>query len=554
MPRVRIALAVMVAAIAFLPLPVAGAAVPLITYFPQTGHTLTLGFGQFVKANGGVEVFGYPLTDEISDAGRTVQYFQHVRLEWHAELPPGQQVVVSALGADLHKSLPAVTPPPVSSPVLEYFPTTGHTVADGFLAYYHSHDASALLGAPITEELSEQGHVVQYFSNAELVWQPGAAVTLGNLGVEAVAANGWHDNLPPLAPVPEPPQAAADSAPRLTSDAGPAASDPTTGAATIVSSGIASRTPVGGLGHIEAPVLAYHHISAWPSPYSVSTQNFAAQLTWLASNGYHSVTLRQLFAALYAPATLPAKPVVITIDDGYDDAATNARQLLKNLGMTATFFIPTWQTRIKPEVFRAMDAEGFDIEAHSRMHPDLTTLSDQAAWSEIAGSKADLEHILGHPISLFAYPYGALNPRISAMVSRAGYRGGIGAYAGRVQSVAAFLNEPRILVDRGDDLANFAAKVVGKPYCDTLEGSTGQSGPPNADGYRPGATRDSQPTPTYDTSPPAVAPDTTSGSVTDGGADVSPAPSSSDASAPDSTAGSGGTDSSHPGGRGQLYE
>jgi len=536
------------------PLPTAEAAAPRITYFPRTGHSLTLGFAQFVDAHGGVELFGYPLTDEISETGRTVQYFEHARLEWHTELPPGQQVVVSALGADLHKSLPAVTPPPVSSTMMEYFPTTGHTIADGFLAFFHSHDGGALLGAPITEELSEQGRVVQYFSNAELVWQPGAQVTLGNLGVEAVAANGWHNDLPPLAPVPQPPQAVAASAAGSNPGAGAASRDPNTGATSTDNYVILGSALTSGLSHVEAPVLAYHHISSWPSPYSVSTQNFAAQLAWLASNGYHSVTLHQVFAALYAPVTLPAKPVVITIDDGYDDAATNARQILQGYGMTATFFIPTWQTRIRPDVFRAMDAEGFDIEAHSRTHPDLTTLSDQAAWSEIAGSKADLEHMLGHPVVLFAYPYGALNPRISAIVSRAGYRGGVGAYAGRVQSVAASLNEPRILVDRGDDLANFAAKVLGKPYRNTLEGSTGQSGPPNADGYSPSAARGSQPTPTYNPSPPAAAPNAASSSVTDGGADVSPAPSSGETSAPDSTAGSAGTDSSHPGGRGQLYE
>lgn len=426
-------------------------AAPIVAFYPQTGHTLELGFRRFVVAHGGTALFGYPLTEEIVEQGRLVQYFQHLRLEWHPEAPSGQQVVISPLGLDLHKSQPA----PAAKPGAP----AGHTLVDGFKRFYDTNDGTALLGPPITEELSEDGRVVQYFANGELQWQPAAGVTFADLGVTAAKAQGWAPDKPPLAPVPAPPGA----------QMGDAVSPPLTGAS--VNAAAEAITLPGARASIALPVLMYHHIGSWPSPYSVSAANFAAQLAWLQANGYQAVTLRQVVAAFSGPVALPAKPVAISIDDGYDDAATTARDLLKQFHMTATFFIPTWQTRLSAVTLRAMDKEGFDIEAHSRTHPDLTTLSDAAAWSEIKGSKDDLERILGHSVDLFAYPYGAENARIVALVEKAGYRAGIlAADVSRSYAASTAYREPRILVDRGDDLANFTAKVLSRRYRDTLGG------------------------------------------------------------------------------------
>ncbi|MBV9119544.1 MAG: hypothetical protein JOZ39_02465, partial [Chloroflexi bacterium] len=62
-------------------------------YFPQTGHSLSLGFLKFFNANGGLDAFGYPISEELQEAnndgsGRVynVQYFQRARFEYHPEL------------------------------------------------------------------------------------------------------------------------------------------------------------------------------------------------------------------------------------------------------------------------------------------------------------------------------------------------------------------------------------------------------------------------------------------------------------------------------------
>lgn len=53
-------------------------------YFPETGHTVTYAFLEFFKAKGGIDVFGYPITEVYYENGRMVQYFQRMKLEWYS--------------------------------------------------------------------------------------------------------------------------------------------------------------------------------------------------------------------------------------------------------------------------------------------------------------------------------------------------------------------------------------------------------------------------------------------------------------------------------------
>jgi len=47
-----------------------------------------------------VAVFGYPLTEEIQEDGRTVQYFERSVFEYWPENPPEYTVLLRRLGAD----------------------------------------------------------------------------------------------------------------------------------------------------------------------------------------------------------------------------------------------------------------------------------------------------------------------------------------------------------------------------------------------------------------------------------------------------------------------
>jgi hypothetical protein len=79
-----------------------------------------------------------------------------------------------------------------------------------------------------------------------------------------------------------------------------------------------------------------------PDPGTVSTAQFTAEMSWLARAGYHSVTLTQYLAWLADPRTkLPAKPVLITADNGIGNFLHAAQPVLAEDHFTATAFLVT---------------------------------------------------------------------------------------------------------------------------------------------------------------------------------------------------------------------
>jgi hypothetical protein len=69
------------------------------TFFPATGHRLCFGFRDFWNANGGLAIYGYPISEEYEEGGYTVQYFERQRLEYHPENSPAWQVEGGLLGS-----------------------------------------------------------------------------------------------------------------------------------------------------------------------------------------------------------------------------------------------------------------------------------------------------------------------------------------------------------------------------------------------------------------------------------------------------------------------
>jgi hypothetical protein len=67
-------------------------------YFEETGHTVAYAFLAYFDKHGGLEIFGYPITEFKLENGRIVQYFQRARMEWHPELPADQRVQLGNLG------------------------------------------------------------------------------------------------------------------------------------------------------------------------------------------------------------------------------------------------------------------------------------------------------------------------------------------------------------------------------------------------------------------------------------------------------------------------
>lgn len=81
------------------------ASTPTAIYFPQTQHTLSGRFLQYWQQNGGLAIFGYPISEPATENGLVVQYFERNRFEYHPENAGTKyDVLLGLLGIDLART------------------------------------------------------------------------------------------------------------------------------------------------------------------------------------------------------------------------------------------------------------------------------------------------------------------------------------------------------------------------------------------------------------------------------------------------------------------
>jgi LPXTG-site transpeptidase (sortase) family protein len=182
-------------------------------FFAQTGHTMAYSFRSFVERQGGLAIFGYPISEVFVEGGRPVQYFERARLEWHADLMLAQATHLGRWAAAplVDAGHLAFAPAQPRAGAL-YFAETRHTLAGSFAAFWQQNGSTATFGYPISEEFVEtnaedgRAYTVQYFERARFELHPELPapyqVSLGLLGKQHLAAHGAPASA--LAPVPGP--------------------------------------------------------------------------------------------------------------------------------------------------------------------------------------------------------------------------------------------------------------------------------------------------------------------------------------------------------------
>jgi len=91
-----------------------------------------------------------------------------------------------------------------------------------------------------------------------------------------------------------------------------------------------------------------------------------------------------------------------------------------------------------------------DVGDHTAHHLDLPMLTPAELQSEIAGSRAVLERVLGHPVYYFAYPFGAFNDAVVQEARTAGFTMAYTTAGGTRESTTSPLTMPRIHVGRSE--------------------------------------------------------------------------------------------------------
>lgn len=213
----------------------------------------------------------------------------------------------------------------------------------------------------------------------------------------------------------------------------------------------------------QVPVLMYHEVGDVNNNNYVRRSEFEAQLNWLAENGYHAVTLGQVYKHINDFAPLPPKPVVITFDDGYATFHSIVVPTLRQHGFTATAFITTGLIGRKEHMTWDQVAElpnlGIEIGAHSVTHPDLRTVSGARLTREVAEAKRELEERTGARVDFFCYPAGKYNDQTPGAVKTAGYLGAVTTEYGPVTLKQSPFLWSRIRIVRGESPASFAKKI-----------------------------------------------------------------------------------------------
>jgi peptidoglycan/xylan/chitin deacetylase (PgdA/CDA1 family) len=117
----------------------------------------------------------------------------------------------------------------------------------------------------------------------------------------------------------------------------------------------------------------------------------------------------------------------VSFDDGYQSQSTVARRTLDRFAWPGVLNLAVKNVGLKGGLSRrevsAMISDGWEIDAHTLTHVDLTAVDAVRLRREVAGSRRWLRHAFRASVDFFCYPAGRYNPGVEAAVRAAGYAG-----------------------------------------------------------------------------------------------------------------------------------
>jgi peptidoglycan/xylan/chitin deacetylase (PgdA/CDA1 family) len=242
--------------------------------------------------------------------------------------------------------------------------------------------------------------------------------------------------------------------------------------ARLLAIGLAALAPVHHPNRIEraepVPILMYHVIAAplpgapYPGLY-VTRQEFDAQVRWLAQQGYHAVTLARVLDDWRGVRGLPRKPIVLSFDDGYRSDYTTALPALESLHWPGVLNLEVNNTKpvwgLRPGLVDALVDAGWELDAHTISHPDLTQVPSARLWTEVDGSRRIIRREFGVDADFFCYPSGRYDAAVIADVIRAGYLGATTTRYGLARPSEGLYTLDRVRVSGGEGVAGLAAAL-----------------------------------------------------------------------------------------------
>lgn len=187
----------------------------------------------------------------------------------------------------------------------------------------------------------------------------------------------------------------------------------------------------------KVPVLCYHRFGVEVvDSMTIKNSAFAEQMEWLKTNGYTVIPLDTAMQYLHGKVkTIPAKSVVITVDDGHKSVYSDMAPIVKKYKIPVTLFIypsaisnakyaMTWEQLRDLETTKL-----FHVESHTYWHPNFKKEKKMLSAEEYAksvdkqlnGSKKKLEEKTGHEIKYLAWVFGIYDDALLVDAKKAGY-------------------------------------------------------------------------------------------------------------------------------------
>jgi peptidoglycan/xylan/chitin deacetylase (PgdA/CDA1 family) len=227
---------------------------------------------------------------------------------------------------------------------------------------------------------------------------------------------------------------------------------------------------------VKVPILMYHHVGPLPNApdkirigLTILPDHFEEQLEFLAERGYTSIDFYQMQHALALGRPLPAKPILFTFDDAYEDIYQFAFPLMQKYGFTGTVFVPTQfldENRVgymNWDQAKELADAGWRLEPHTKDHVEVKNRPRDFLVYQIYGSMETLRFHLGYQPRFFAYPSGEYDDKAIEILKEVGYWGAVTTDAGQYHRLANAYTWGRVRVSGNEVLADLANRL-GEKY------------------------------------------------------------------------------------------
>jgi peptidoglycan/xylan/chitin deacetylase (PgdA/CDA1 family) len=205
--------------------------------------------------------------------------------------------------------------------------------------------------------------------------------------------------------------------------------------------------------------------------FSITETRFREQMEFLRREGYNAVSLDAVMGYLEEGTPLPAKPVLITFDDGCVSVYEKAFPVLRELEMPGLLFVTTdpdaWvfslgvqpQRRVTEEEMRELDRGGVTIGSHSVSHGALESMDAKQIDVELGESKRYLESVLGSEVKYFGVPLNWYGPKVREAAEGLGYRAVCTSDNGTIHGGSDPFRLRRFIIEGSFGLEEFARNL-----------------------------------------------------------------------------------------------